>query len=268
MQTKVNRVRERLAKGEIALGGTAQIGSPEVVELIGHAGYDWVWIDAEHGSFHFETVVSMIRAAEATGVTPIVRVPDHTPSFIMKTLDSGAAGIIVPGINSKEQAASVVDSARYGPNGHRGACPMIRAAEHGAQSWPEYVKWSDENTLVWLLVEGVEGIANYDKILEVPGIDAIVMGPFDLSQALGYPGQTDHPVVVAKIEEMIRKARAKNIEMMAVIFSPTLEGMRKETKKWVDMGCRIVAAGADKTALTGAFKSIVENLRLQPAMVR
>ncbi len=262
MQTKVNKVRERLGKDEIALGGTAQIGSPEIVELIGHAGYDWVWIDAEHGSFDFETVVSMIRAAEATGVTPIVRVPDHNRSFLMKTLDAGAAGIIVPGISTKEQAEAVVDAARYGPKGHRGACPIIRAAGHGFQEWPLYVKWSDENTLVWLLVEGVEGVNNFDKIIEVPGIDAIVMGPFDLSQAMGYPGQVEHPAVIGKIEEMIRKARAKNLDMMAVIFSTTLEGMRMETRKWVDMGCRIIAAGCDKFFLTQDFKAAVENLRL------
>ncbi len=264
MQARVNRIKERLAKGEIALGGTAQIGSPEIVELIGHAGYDWVFIDAEHGSFDFETVVSMIRAAEATGVTPVVRVPDHNRSFLMKTLDAGATGIIVPGITTREEAEAVVDAARYGPKGHRGACPIIRAAGHGFQEWPLYVKWSDQNSLVWLIVEGVEGIHNFDKIIEVPGIDAIGIGPFDLSQAMGYQGQVEHPAVVGKIEEMVGKARAKNIELMAVIFSTTPEGMRLETRKWMDRGCRIIAAGCDKFFLVQDFKGAVENLRFHP----
>jgi 4-hydroxy-2-oxoheptanedioate aldolase len=260
MKFRENNIRERLASGSKAVGAWAQISSPEIVEIMGNTGFDFVIIDLEHGSFYLETAVQMIRAAELSGITPVVRVPDKTPSFIMRMLDAGAQGVLVPGISSKQDAEIAVAAMRYSPAGNRGACPGVRAAGHQAESWPEFVKWSNENAMAWMLVEGVDGINNFDQIIEVPGIHAIMMGPFDLSQALGYPGQTSHPKVVEKIEEIVRKARVKNIEVVAVIFSITAQEMQVETKHWVDLGCRIVAAGSDRRLIGAGFKSVVSAL--------
>lgn len=261
MIPKVNKVKERLGKGGVSLGATVFIASPEIVEMVGNAGYDFVWIDCEHGSFYLETAVQMIRAAEASNVTPVVRVPDHDPSFIMRILDAGAIGVIIPGITTKEQAQASISAAKYSPQGVRGACPNIRAAGHRAQNWPEFVRWSNENIMVWLLVEGVDGVANFDRIIEVEGIDAVIMGPFDLSQSMGYPGQVTHPEVVEKLEDMIKKARAKSIEVVTVIFNTDLENIKKDARHWVDLGCRILVAGADKGILAAGFNSIPAHLK-------
>ena len=261
MYPKINRVKERLSRGEIALGGVAQMSSPEAVEIIGAAGYDFVWIDMEHGAFYFETAVAMIRAADAMEMTPVVRVPDHTPSFIMRMLDAGVMGIMVPGVSTREHAEAVVRAARYNPLGYRGACPMIRAAGHQSENWGQFVKWSNENVMVWLLVEGKEGVDNFESIIQVPGIDAIVMGPFDLSQSLGHPGEITHPEVVSRIEGMFQKTRAKGIDMVTVVFSTEPDQMLIEAKRWVGLGSRIVAAPADKNFLTASFNSAAKNLR-------
>ncbi len=261
MYPKANRVKERLSRGEIALGGVAQMASPEAVEIIGAAGYDFVWIDMEHGSFYFETAVAMIRAAEVMDITPVVQVPDHSPSFIMRMLDAGVMGIMVPGVSTREHAETVVRAARYSPLGHRGACPMIRAARHQSENWIQFVKWSNENVMVWLLVEGKEGVENFDSIIEVPGIDAIVMGPFDLSQSLGHAGEITHPEVVSRIESMFQKTRAKGIDMVTVVFATEADKILTEARRWIDLGSRIVAAPADKSFLTASFNSAARNLR-------
>ncbi len=261
MSSRGNAVKDRLAAGEIAIGSIAQMASPEAVEMIAAAGFDWVWIDLEHGSFGLETAVQMLRAAEAKGVTPVVRVPDHNPSFIMRVLDAGALGVMVPGVSRKEDAEAVVAAARYSPLGKRGACPWVRAAEHHARNWSEFVQWSNENVMLWLLVEGKEGVENLDEILEVPGYDAIVMGPFDLSQSLGHPGEIDHPDVVERVESMFRKARAKGIDVVSVILSDTTEDMLPEAKRWIALGSRIVAAGADKVFLATGFNATAKGIR-------
>lgn len=142
------------------MGTWAQMASPEFVELVGHVGFDFVIIDLEHGSFGIETAVNMIRAAEAANTAPIVRVASGSEWEILKVLDAGALGILVPGVSTAEQAKQVVRAAKYGPTGIRGACPATRATGHGAWAWSEYLRWANSETMVWLLVEGVEGIRN------------------------------------------------------------------------------------------------------------
>jgi len=261
MKFKENKVKTLLSSGAKALGAWAQIASPDIVEIMGNTGFDYVIIDLEHGAFYFETAVQMIRAAETAGITPVIRVPDKNPSFIMRMLDAGAMGILVPGVETKEDAQAVAAAVRYRPLGSRGACPGTRAAGHQAENWPEFVKWSNDNVMLWLLVEGAAGVSNFDHIIEAPGIDAVMMGPFDLSQALGYPGQPGHPAVVAKIEEIVRKARAKDIDMVAAIFSKTPETMQNEVRHWADLGCRIIAAGSDRRIISAGFRSVVDGLK-------
>ena len=261
MKYKSNGLRERLQSGKKIVGTWAQISSPDIVEMQGAAGFDFTIIDLEHGSFYFETAVQMLRAADAAGIVPVVRVPDKNTSVIMRILDAGAMGVLVPGVGSKSDAEEVVAAVRYSPLGNRGACPGIRAAGHFAENWPEFVAWSNENVLVWLLVEGTEGIDHFDEILEVPGINAIMMGPFDLSQAMGYPGQTSHPAVVEKLQMIVKKAQAKGIDMVVVPFARTPEDLRHELNSWLDMGCRIFTAGSDKRILAVGLKSAVMHVR-------
>ncbi|MDR3565019.1 MAG: aldolase/citrate lyase family protein [Negativicutes bacterium] len=261
MNYKVNGIKQILASGRPVIGTWAQMGSPEMVEIVGHAGYDFVIIDAEHGSFYLETAVQMVRAAEAVGITPIIRIPDKNPSFITRMLDAGIMGIVVPQVNSSAEVESAVSAARYHPLGNRGACPRIRVAGHQAEDWPEFIRWSNENVLVWPLIEGLDGVNNYSQIIDVPGIDAIMLGPTDLSQAMGLPGQQQHPAVVAKLEEMYKMAAAKNIETIAVASAPTPEGIQKLTQRWLDFGCRIIVAGSDRKVAVDGFKAIVNSVR-------
>jgi 4-hydroxy-2-oxoheptanedioate aldolase len=264
MDFHVNRVKKRLADGDVALGIKVDLASPDIVEMVGVAGYDFVWIDCEHGAFYLESAVGMIRAADATNVTPIVRVPNHEPSFIMRVLDAGAMGVLVPNITSAAQARAIVSAAKYKTartEGTRGACPRVRAAGHQAHDWPAFSEWSNDNTMVWLLVEGVEGIQHLDDILETPGIDAIMLGPFDLSVSMGHGGNTTHPAVVAMLDTIVDTALKHKVDVAAVLLAPTPSAMREEKQRWADRGCRILNVNSDRRILTGMMNSLHQAMR-------
>lgn len=255
MYGKINKVKLAQAEGRVAFGTWVQMASPEIVEAVGYQGYDYVIIDMEHGQFGLDTVPSMVRAAEAADVTPIVRVPSTDESTILKVLDAGAMGVLIPGISNKEQAEQSVKAAKYYPKGTRGACPWTRATQYNVLDWVAHSKWSNEETMVWLLIEGKEGVDNFDKILEVPNVDAIVMGPFDLSQSLGIPGQLNHPLLLETLKKMVDKARQKNIEMVAVMLSEITQAeIEESTKRWHDLGCTIMTVGGDRALLSIGFR--------------
>lgn len=264
MILRPNKIKQRLAKGQSAVGAFVQMANPEVVEVIGNAGYDYVWIDCEHGSIYLETAISMIRAAEATGLTPIVRVPNHDPTFIARMLDAGAQGIVVPQVSTAAQALAVSSAAKYRfdgkGHGTRGACPLVRAAGHQTPDWREFARWSNDNVTMWLLVETVEGIDNLDAILEVPGIDAIVLGAFDLSVSMGYDGDRHQPEVVARLDGLTDKVIARGVQVVGMLFEPTAEAMRAQKDVYEKQGCRIFIAGTDRRILVNNFNGIYKTV--------
>jgi 4-hydroxy-2-oxoheptanedioate aldolase len=255
-----NKVKQKLARNEHPIGAFVQMNNPEVVEVIGNAGYDYVWLDSEHGSFRYDGAIQMIRAAEATGMTPLLRVPNHEPTNIMHALDAGAMGVIVPQVTTAAQARSVVAAAKYQISGqaygNRGACPLIRTAGHQTPDWKEFAQWSNDNVTVWLLVETVEGIDNLDEILDVPGVDAIVLGAFDLSISMGYDGDRNHPAVIAKLDGLMDKVRARNVDVVGMLFADEATGMLDMKKTYEKQGCRIFIAGTDRRILVNTFNAI------------
>jgi len=262
---RTNKVIQALKENRMALGTAVQIASPEIVEIIGNQGFDFVWIDMEHGHFGVESMVSMVRAADANALTPIVRVLYNEPSLIMQVLDAGAMGVIVPGISSKAEAEAAVKAAKYYPMGMRGSCPWTRATGHCTSDWNKHVKWSNEETMVWLLIEGKEGVDNFDEIIEVPNVDVILFGAFDLSQSLGIPGQIDHPKVQEALGKMITKTQTKGMAIGTVTIAETdPEAIKNSVTEWDKIGGRVVCLGGDRPLLSAvmanALKSAKEGL--------
>jgi 4-hydroxy-2-oxoheptanedioate aldolase len=257
MKKRENHIRSKRAAGGIVMGVNLQMSSPELVEIVGATGYDFALIDCEHGSFYLDRVVEMCRAADAVDITPLVRVPDQTPSFIMRTLDAGAMGVVVPNIVNRAQAEAVVSAAKYkaeGNFGSRGACPSTRATWHLTSDWPSFAKWSNEETAVWLLIESMEGVANIDEILEVAGFSAIVPGPFDLAHDMGYPGDLQNPKVVEAVRGMARKARQKNVDTVAVLLSSDASALKEEVEFWKSVGATIFWVAGDRRLFTLAAR--------------
>jgi 4-hydroxy-2-oxoheptanedioate aldolase len=261
---RVNRVKNNDRNGDLVAGVTVQLSSPEVVEMCGASGYDFVWIDAEHGSFELETAVHMFRAADAFGMTPLFRVPNHEPSLIMRALDAGAMGVIVPNVSTRAQAQAVVSAARYkmdGNGGMRGACPGTRATSYQTSDWNGFATWSNANVTVWALIETTAGVKNIDEILTVEGIDAIALGPFDLAHEMGFPGQVLHPEVTSALELVVEKAQQQGVDVVASLFSESASDMSAERAHWFARGVRMFSVGSDRGLVTRALREWVAAAR-------
>jgi 4-hydroxy-2-oxoheptanedioate aldolase len=261
MKTRINHVLRKRAAGQTALGINVQTASPENVEMVGAAAYDFVVIDCEHGTTYVDHLTGMLRAADSVDLTPIVRVPALDPVFILRALDAGAMGVIVPNIASAEQARAAVAAAKYrtledGPDspGRRGACPSTRANWHLATDWPEFAKWSNAQTVVWLLIESLQGAAAIDEILEVPGIGAIVPGQFDLAQSMGLQGDVWNPRVTELLRTIVAKAGAKGIDTVAVLLGSDPAGLARELAFWKEAGVTTYWVGGDRRLFTLALR--------------
>ncbi len=205
-----NTLKQKLAAGKAVFGVMLTFPSPQVVEMLGGLGFDWVLIDNEHGTVTIENSEDLIRAAELSGVAPIVRPVSNKPEIIAPFMDRGAWGVQVPHVNTVEEARAAVDAVKYYPLGHRGMFSGSRPADYGLSgSTADYVEAANRNTLVCLMLEEVEAIENLESMVEVEGVDVFFIGSGDLSQSMGYPGQQTHPEVqelMAKGVSIIREA--------------------------------------------------------------
>ncbi|MCK4343939.1 MAG: aldolase, partial [Bacteroidales bacterium] len=179
-----------LEKKKFSIGPFSKSSDPSIIECIGLAGFDFLIIDLEHGPNTIDGAQNLIRAALLHEMTPVVRVSENNESLISRALDIGAQGVQVPQINNKQDAIKVVKAAKFSPLGNRGVCRYVRAAGFSSKDRNVFFEESNQNTLVILQIEGKEGIENLEYIFDVNGVDIIFLGPYDLSQSLGVPGQT------------------------------------------------------------------------------
>jgi 4-hydroxy-2-oxoheptanedioate aldolase len=228
-----------------ALGPFMICTDPAMVEAAGHAGYDFVLLDMEHGTTTFQTLPNLIRAANVAGVCPVVRVPRGSDIWIDQALDVGAGGVMIPQIDTAEQARVAVAAAKFSPIGNRGTCRFVRSAGFGAIPGKDYFAKA-QDTVVILQAEGKKAVENLDEILDVPGIDVVFVGPYDLSSSLGHVGEIDHPEVIECIKGIIAKAAAKGVKVGC--FADTAES----GKKWRDLGVKFIGYGCDFDIFTRA----------------
>lgn len=191
-----NLMKNKLLSGQPAFGVSVMFPSPQIVDIVGRLGFDWVLLDCEHGSISLESVELMVMAAETAGITPIARPPVNSFEAIGQLMDRGVMGVQVPHVNTAADARRAVTAVKYHPLGDRGLAAGVRAASYGyGISMSEYADQSNRETLVCVQLEEGEAVRNVDEIVQVEGVDVFFVGPSDLSQSLGYPGQPDAPVV-------------------------------------------------------------------------
>jgi len=238
-----NGITEALARGEVVLLPNLMFPAPTIVEIIGSCGYRAVSFDLEHGINTVQSIADDLRAAEAVGLTPVVRVPSADAHLVSQLLDMGVKGILFAHIDSPEAARAAVATCRYAPRGIRGACPNVRAVGYDSVDWDTYCRAADNDTLVMVLIESREGVERIDEILGVPGIDVVFLGPFDLSVSLGVGGQMNHPRVRAALTEVTRKAMAKGITVAGLAWMSQPE----ELQHYLDLGVRLFLLSFGKT---------------------
>jgi 4-hydroxy-2-oxoheptanedioate aldolase len=247
-------IKDRLSRGESVLGAFVIVDAPILIEAAGLAGLDFLILDMEHGPLDLRDVERLVPVAIGAGVAPIVRVGKNDEWMILRALDVGAAGVQVPQVNNREDAAAVVHAAKYAPLGERGMSSFTRSGRLNTRG-PTYFQDANAETLVVVHLEGVEGVRNLDAILTVTGIDVLFIGPFDLSQSLGIPGQTDDPRVQGAVEDCVKKIRAAG--RIAGSFAKDIPTARR----WMALGIQYVAVSVDAGIYREACAGMVRQLR-------
>lgn len=251
------RLAERLKAGGVVYGTFVETGHPNVPDVAGNAAMDFIVVDLEHGMIPLDTVENMIRAADASGLEVVVRVPGVDESLIGRLLDAGASGVQVPRVSTRQEAEAAVAAARYSPAGRRGYFPRSRASGFGRANRDEFIAKSNAGCLAVVQVEGAEGARNVPEIVTVPGLDVLFIGPYDLSMSLGLPGQVGHPLVVQAISEIVAKARRSSVAIGIFADNP------EAAKKWLDQGVRYMTVGIDTDLLGAAYRRILSELGVQ-----
>ncbi|MDR2087725.1 MAG: aldolase [Dysgonamonadaceae bacterium] len=256
MNDNLKIFKEQLKRGDAVYGPFMKTGDAAFVECAGHAGFDFVILDMEHGPVGFSNLQNLIRGAETAGVLPIVRTYDSSETAIGKALDLGAKGVQVPQIQSVNEAREVVKAARYFPKGERGVCRFVRAAAYSSTPRNDYFNQANE-ALVILQVEGKQVLNHLDEILSVEGLDILFVGPYDLSQSLGVPGQVSHPEVVAAIRTIAEQAKQAGVT--TGVFCDTFEA----AALWREAGIQYLSYSVDVGVFTEACAKIVNQLKTQ-----
>lgn len=245
-------LRKRLNNGELLLGTILSLDSPDAAEILSGIGFDWIFIDAEHSTLDPHHLKALFQAAGES--TPcVVRLPALDEIAVKKTLDAGAAGLLVPQINTADQVQQLVQWGRYYPHGSRGL-GFGRAQGYGLKVG-EYLENANENILLSVQAESAQAVDNIESIVGVPGLDAVLVGPYDLSASMGLPGQVDHPEVKAAIQHVASVCFHAN--MPIGIFGMTAEAVRP----YIQQGFRFIVCGVDSVLLGNAARQLLEGLR-------
>lgn len=239
--------------GRPMAGVFVMIPHEAIMEMVAAAGYEFAILDLEHGAMGLSEVPRMIAAGNGRGMHVLVRVPQADP-WIGQVLDAGADGVIVPSVDGPEAAQEIAELARFAPRGRRGLSAYVRAADYFATPRPEFVARSNDRILVAGMVEGPQGLAQFDAIGEVEGLDVLFVGPMDLSLSLGHGGDPEHPEVVDTIGKL--RARAAERGQAMAIWSPDAT----VASRWMDLGIEFVAVGTDVGHMLQGLRAPLDQL--------
>lgn len=254
-----NRVKEKMKNGQKVIGCLGTLGSTAAVEVLAYAGLDVYMIDTEHGPFDVETALKLIMAAEIRGMTPMVRVKDGNRNSILKMLDVGAMGILIPFVKTVDEVKQIVNYGKYQPVGDRGFGTAHKAGFGHEQIFEEggvqaYFQWANENTLIIPQCETAEALDCIEEIAAIDGVDGIFVGPFDLSNSLGIPKEFENPEFIKAQERVIAACKANNKFCWTLGFYP------EHAKKMFEMGYDGVL-NQDDCLLTNGTEELVKGIR-------
>ncbi|MDC0189707.1 aldolase/citrate lyase family protein [Rhodospirillales bacterium] len=233
-------LKEKLRRNELTIGSWITLGHSGIAELMANTGgFDWLVIDMEHSVIELRDVQEMLQAIELGGVEPLIRLTSNDGNQIKRVMDAGAHGVVVPFINSKEDAEKAVQSLYYPPMGLRGT-GLARAQGYG-ESFQDYKQWLEKNGVIIAMIEHGKAIENIDEILAVPGIDGYIIGPYDLSASLGVPGIFDDPQVIKAIQKILARGKVAKKPGGIHVVEPDLVKL----KAFIEEGFTFIGYGMD-----------------------
>ena len=252
---RINLVKRALAEGKVQYGTNfGQLRSQDVLKILALSGFNWAFIDTEHGGFDLETIQDLCRIAASVNFTPIVRVPELQYSMVTRALDCGAMGVMFPRVEAPELLEKAVSWARFPPVGVRGFGLTAFHFDFAPMTMPQMIEFCNENTMVVLQIETKRAVEAREELLAVPGIDAVMIGPADLSISLGVPGEFQHPKVVEAMESIrdtcVRRGIAPGTQTRTLSLA----------KFWRERGMRFLGCSSDVAMLHERAKEIITQL--------
>ena len=256
MTLKVNRVKKNLREGGVAIGTmVATVRSPQVVPMLAAGGWDFYIIDAEHNQFGWETITDFMTVSRYEEIIPMVRVADPIYHLLARTLDLGAQGLICPRVETREQVEQIIQCTKYFPLGERGAAVSGVHSGFRDVNPSTYLDWANQETLIVIQPETKKSIDNIESLVSVKGVDAVFIGPFDLSKTLGIAGQTKHPLMVECFDRVIAACNkhgvAPGVHLMDV----------SHAKEWIQKGMRFVGVKSDARYLMESMSAATQELK-------
>lgn len=254
----MNIIRDKINSGQKVLGTFNEIGSTVTAGLFGYTGLDYIIIDCEHGPFEAETAQELARAAHAGGVIPFARVKEISRPAILKLLDAGAQGLIVPNVKTPDEARDIVRYGKFRPVGERGVAATVSSgfwfSDMLSDGMDGYFQKANDNTLLIPQCETVECLEHIEEIAMLDGIDGIFVGPYDLSTAMGKPGQFDDPEIKSAISRVLAACKAAG--KISIIYTGDLG----KAREYLDMGFDSVTYALDAIVLVEAYRSVIKKL--------
>ena len=258
MERKSNKLKEILKEGKVAFGTCICSFSPNLVELAGYCGFDFCRIDNEHAWRQDNMLEHMMRAGVIGDIVPLVRIDKDNPYLIRKVLEIGAGGIIIPDIENSEEVKRIVNAAKFPPYGIRGYSSLCFSGGYGTKGGKDWIKWSNEETLVGVMIEDPEAVENINSIMSVEGLDFVLFGPSDYSISIGFPApKKNDPKVQDAIKRTIESANKYEKYVMIGVGSPWDE----EAKKYINLGCKMIEIGHDYSVLGQIWRKILKEIK-------
>lgn len=254
-EIKIQSLRAKLKSGEVSIGSWMQISNSSIAEIMGDSNFEWVAVDLEHGSFSNEMLPDLFRALELGNTLPLVRLAEGKPKDCKQALDAGAAGVIIPMVESKGQLIDIVQSCKWPPSGIRGV-GFSRANLFG-KYFIDYMEFEAQNPIIIAMIENINAVNQLEDILDVEGLDAILIGPYDLSASMEITGMFDNPEFNKALDQIKKIAKKKNIPVGLHIVEPDIELLKKR----IDEGYRFVAFSIDAVLLRSSINNSISKYK-------
>jgi 2-keto-3-deoxy-L-rhamnonate aldolase RhmA len=245
--------KQKLYSGETLYGLTLTVGNPLIAELVGHLGFDWVWIETEHTTMSLDTVLAQLQAVSGTGTSAIVRVDCNDQTTIKRILDTGPDGILIPSVNSREEAEKAIRFTKYPPLGERGI-GLARAQGYGL-NLGGYVKTANDEVATIFMIEHIDAVRQIDEILQVEGLDGIMIGALDLAGSMNLQNDMANPLIEAEIQKVLQACQKAGVICGAFVGDPT------QAKARIQEGFKLLILGADVLMLAASAKNVLEQVK-------
>lgn len=249
------QLKSKLARNALTIGSWVTLGHPAIAEIMAAAGFDWLVLDMEHSVLELSEVQMLIQVLDGQQCPAIVRLTSNHPDQIKRVMDAGAAGVMVPMVKTAADAEAAVQAVYYPPRGRRGV-GLARAQGYGAR-FQQYRHWLENNAIIVAMIEHIDAVNAIDAILSVPGIDAYIIGPYDLSGSMGRPGELDYPDVESAIEKVREAGRRLGKPGGIHVVEPDPEALRRN----IDAGFNFLGYGLDIRILDTLCRSHMQNIR-------